>query len=531
MRARPLPIRAITTGALLAALALAPSPLTAQNRASLIYCGRFPFVGLDAVNERPGGSINQLSEFAITTVTPGAGAVARCWLPATGDEAFLGDPAGNRNYTFYAGFKTYFQRINKCGLFVKHADKARHDVRRVYWTVRDDPAQARRFVVFDRNAGATVTLRQGDFVRLTENGNLEFFITQTLFDTAMGMQSGSFTSGASALCQDAQGNLYYSPAEGGHWVNGNQTTQFCNDGSICMIPAAAITYDARGNVAAVLADSAMLLFEETNGTPSIRDMVQTNAGAFRNDGTPIDGSTAAQRTTNLVGLDLDPNGGTLLSAFTDPQGNPVTVPNLVFTWDQGTWGGSIFTTGPNLVGLPGAIATINGVRCGSTTSGVPADGSWLGVQLDVGNFQPTLLGLQVFPQELPYVPAVADVADFGALPQTAASVTLDFFGPPNAGMFLAMTIGPFTPGSVTSSLDVRSLFGTASFNTIFTIPNAQLAVPVTGLLGITDQFGYFPFTLPNPNTGAAVGALLVFHGIASGPAGIQVTNPAVIQYK
>ena len=508
-------------------LAASAVPLSAQQRSTLLFTGRFPFVSLDHANERPGGSISQLSEFAISMVSPGAGAFARTWVPATTQECYMGDVTGTGDYTPLAGLKTYFQRINIAGPFVRHADKARADARRFFWTVRDvEPTID--IVVQDQNGGVAVPVLPGDFVRLTSNGNVEYFITQAQFLTAAGAQTGTFAAGASALCQDAQGNLYYSPAEGGQWINGNRLVsgpEFAFDGAIVKIPASAITYDARGNVQAVQPDSAYMVFQETspglNGGPSMRQLV-TTANAYDNSGAVL-----LQTTTNLVGLDLDPNGGTITAAW--PLGDPSTggtydtLPNLVFTWDSGSWGGTIFSTANN-----GSIAIINGIKCGSDLSGVPADGSWLGVMSDVANFQPTLMGLQVIP-EPGFAPLVADAPNFGAL-QPSSPFELDYLTAPNSVVGTVAQFGPLGNGSVPSSIDFNQVFGPASWNTLFTIPLAGLQ-PI-GLPVISSApSGYATLAFPNPVTTALVGVTLVFHGVSPAGSGVQVSNPTIVQLK
>lgn len=510
-------------------VALSTVPLAAQNRSSLVFTGRFPFRSLDAANERPGGSITEISEFAFTLVTPGSGRAAVSWVPATTHEAYMGDVFGTGNYTPLRGLKTYGQRINMASPFMKAADKASADPRLIYWTVRDQEAGI-DILVPDQNGTRSVVVLPGDFVRIEENGNLEYFIRQSDFATAAGAQTGAFAHGASALCQDAQGNLYYSPAEGGHWINGNllqQGPKFVFDGSICKIPASAITYDVDGNVQSVAADSAYMVFSETeiglNSGPSIRSLVQ-NANAYDYNGTGLLTTTA-----NMVGLDFDPNGGTTTASW--PLGDPAaggtydTLPNFVFTFDNGTWGGTIFSTANN-----GSIAVINGIKCGSDIQGLPADGSWLGVALDVVNFQPTVMGLLVIP-EVTFQPFVHDVPEFGALDPSAVTLGMDYHGVPAAGVFVLMTFGPTGTGGVAPAIDFGNAFGSASYNTLFTIPTPTLPVPVAAFLGTTNPNGYAAFVIANPNTPAAQGAVLMTQGVAISGGALQVSNPAVIQYK
>jgi hypothetical protein len=531
------------------ALALAATPAVAQNK-SLVFTGRFPFVSFDTVNERTGGSITQLSEFALTYVTPGAGAFARTWLPATALECYIGDPLATRNYTFFKGFKTYFQRMNVAAPFIKFADRSKNDPRLFYWTVRDQDATL-DITVFQQNGTGTAKIQGGDFVRLTENGNLEYFITQAQIMTAAGTQPGSFIPGASAICQDSQGNLYYSPAEGfnssgtagnGHYVSGNMLVsgpKFCFDGSIIKIPASAITYDARGNVQSIAADSSYVIFHETeagpNGGPSTRQMVG-NAGTVDRDGilTPNPAVIA-----NLVGLALDPNNSQPLTAAW-PQGVGQTfdtVPHFLFCADDGKWAGTIWSTNQNSVGLTGSLAVVNGVKCGSDTPGLPADGSWLGVNFDYANFQPTLMGLAVVDAP-PFVPHVADVPDFGALSPTATNLEMDFnvggTAAAGAGVFLVLTFGPIGPnaaGKFIPAFNFGTQFGASSFNSLFTLPNPVLASPISVFLGTANANGYLSFIFPNPNTPATTGLVLVAHGVALQGPTAKISNPIVLQYK
>jgi hypothetical protein len=508
-------------------LLAAAAPAFAQN--SLVFTGRFPFKSLDAVNERVGGPINVLEEFDFSIVTPGPGAFARSLQPATAHQAYLGDANSDGNYTKFAGFKTYFQNIQMGGLFVKHADKAvlTHD--RVYFTVRSNaaPLQLEAFIA---NGTGVHVIRPGDFVRFLGNGNLEFFVTADQLDIAAGLPPAGQASikGASAMCQDAAGNLYYSPPEGGHWVNGNgpEAPRFAFDGSIVMIEAAAITYDAQGNVQSIAPNSSRELFNETIGgltpTPlSVRQMV-LNALAMDRTGVPI----SVTGFGRLCGLDLDPNGGTISPSFPDASGAFPPAPNFVFASDPGAYAGTIFSTAGN-----GSVATINGVLCGSVTPGVPADGSWLGVQLDVPNFQPTLMGLTVV-GAIPYEPLVLDMVNFGAIQQVGSQPTLDFDlhgGPFELVVLLAdfgmPPVGGF-PVSVPTSLLPLML---VPFNHVQSFP---IFNPLNLGVIFSDPFGYSTISMPNPHTGPFMGVPMILQaGAINGSGTITISNPVLAQFK
>jgi hypothetical protein len=512
---RPLPLAASLAAAV---------PLAAQH--SIVFTGRFPSVSLDAPNERPGGSITRIEEWDLAIVTPGPGAFARSWLPATAHQAFLGNPQANGNYTFFHNFKTYFQRIDFAGPFVEHADRASGDPMKIFWTVRDAEV-ALQIDVFTTGGTAVHTLRPGDFVRWTGNGSVEFFVTQDQIMAAAGPQTGTFAAGASAICQDAQGNLYYSPAEGGHHVSGNNLLRgpvFANDGSIVMIDAASITYDARGNVASLAAGSAHILWEELDvgplTGPSQRNMV-TNANHQTTNGAPA-------AFANLVGLDLDPGGGTAQAAF--PVGEPpnhvvYTVPHFVFGSDNGNYGGTIFSTRNG-----GSVATINGVLCGSNTTGAPATGAHLGVALDVANFQPTFMGFCIV-GALPYEPLVLDMPASGALPNAAAQATWDVDAHGQNGMviFLLAQVGPSAPGQFPLSVPLSllpPLFTADSFRRAFVA-----AAPVSLGFRIGDANGYATFSYGNPHAGPFAGMTLALQAAGLAGAAFQVSNPVLMQLK
>jgi hypothetical protein len=513
---------------LVAASSILGAHATAQNK-SLLFTGRFPFVSLDAVNERPGGSVTRLEEYDLSFVTPAAGAFARSLHTATAIQAHLGDGDNDGNYTKFYNFKTYFQNIQFGGLFVKHADKANLTVDKVFFTVRDDLA-THQFEVFTTNGSAVQVLVPGDFVRFRPNGNVETFVTAAQLQVAAGPPNAGGVSvhGAHALCQDAAGNLYYAPVAGGHWVNGNGPTPvFANDGAIVMIDAVNITYDAAGNVQSFAPNSARILFEEVNGGPSpsprsTRTMVVSSGGMNR-DGVPL---VATGIFGKVSGLDLDPNGGTTVPAYPDAGGAYNPVPNLLFCSDAGSYAGTIFST----AGI-GSIATINGVLCGSLTAGVPANGSWLGVQFDYANFQPSLMALQVV-DAIGYEPLVLDMPNFGGVAPVGSQPTLDIDAHGQAGMLTFVLAGfiPGAPGQFLPSLPISLL---PPVLTPDSYPWAFVPVPAATLgFLVHGPNGYGTLSLGNPNTGPSVtGIGLVLQAAGLTGTAFQLSNPVVMQLK
>jgi hypothetical protein len=519
----------ITLPRLLAVAALATS--AAAQLQTALFTGRFPFVSTDAPNERPGGAITRLEEFDISYVMPLPNLPARSLLPTTALQCYLGDGDNDGVYTKFAGWKTYFQAINLGGVFVKAADRASVTWDKVFFTVRRNAAAtgtaavgALQIEVLTNNGTVPQTLVPGDWVRLLPNGNVEFFMTQAQFAIAVGPQVGAATIGAGALLQGVNGDLYYAPVDGSHWVNGNQGgAQNAQDGGILKIDVANITYDAAGNVAAFAPNSARLLMNEAAGGPggtlTVRQMV-LNSGAMDRTGAPI---VVAGVYGKTVGLALDPLGGTFTPTFPDAAGNYPPEPNLLFTSDPGSYAASIFSTANN-----GSLATINGVLCGSNTVGIPANGSWLGVQLDVANFQPTLMGFTLCDAVAPQ-PVMIDQNGFGRLPLATTQPTwdIDLHGVPFTPAFVFLGFGPSVPGTFAPSVPTGFVplgFTGDSWGDVF-LTSGLLSLGST----VLDFAGYGTISVANPNLGGFTNFALMAQALALTPAGFQLSSPLLVQ--
>ncbi len=486
--------------------------LTAQN--TVLYTGRFETKSLDTA----AGNLSVIREFDIGAVTPSkTGSTAFSFLPASGMSAMIGDPDKDGQLAEYYKAKSYFTRWNHAGCFMKAADKGKADPRLVYWTVRDSGASTNpKLLVFVAGGTKTALVKPGDFVRPGANGSADFFITQALIMKAAGKQPKAFKPGASDIAQAKDGSLYYSPAEGGHWVFDGSNQAFAYDGAICYIPASAITYDATGNVKDITAGSARLIVNEITSTPNIRTFVG-NANAADRSGKKI------TSTANLVGLAIDPNGGTFVSPVTPK----IKHPNLVFTFDNGGYAGTIFTTATNSTSVPGDIAKINGVLMGAHLPG-KADGSYLGVKLDLPIFQPTLMGLEVIPTNLkskaPYGMPVLDTQKDGVLVLgTDKNLELDVQSLiPRLPILLVLGVGP-GKAAFAPSADLSSILG--GFGSLYEV------VPGPFVLsgGLTSLKGQALVKLPVPNDPTLKGQKLLWQAVArnlSAPFN-WLTNPVV----
>lgn len=514
------------------AVATGLAAVAAAQAQTILFTGRFAHTSRDSVNERPGGSITRLEEFDFSFATPDSvnGAIARTLLPATAMQCYLGDGNNDGVFTKFAGWKSSaFQDINIGSIFVKAADRGAVTWDKVYFTLRRNAASTagggvgtRQLEVLTNSGTVPYTLVPGDWLRLRPNGDVEFFMTAAQLAVAAGAQSGASQIGAGSLLQAANGDLYYAPVDGGHWVNGNQGPVNAQDASICKIDAANITYDAQGNVAAFAPNSARVLINAAAGGPlsslSTRGML-VNSGA-------VDRFGAALAATSLgknCGLAFDPNGGTWTPSYTDFSGAGNPEPNLLFVGNGGGLGGTIISTANN-----GSIAVINGVLCGSNTVGVPANGSWLGVNQDANNFLPTLIGFTLC-DAIAEQPLVLDQNGFGRLGPQATTVNweMDVHGTPNTAVIMVIDLGIGQPGGISPSLPTAllgSLVTSDSWDDLYLMATPQ---PLSFVL--TDSAGYATLSLPNPNNGLFPNFMFMLHALALQPTALQVSTPLLVQ--
>jgi hypothetical protein len=163
----------------------------------------------------------------------------------------------------------------------------------------------------------------------------------------------------------------------------------------------------------------------------------------------------------------------------------------------------------------------------SKTAGVPADGSWLGVQLDLANFQPTLLGMTLI--DTPALPLTADVDGFGRVLDSAAqpNLTVDFHGAPGVPVFAMIDVGPQAPILFAPSFDIAQLplgWASSSWPELF-----LTASPLALGIGLTDALGYTSVTVPNPSTPALTGLTAVAQGIGIQVDLLELSAPVLLQ--
>ena len=520
---------------LVAAALLLAAALPAQAKLkTLLYVSRYNSTSIDST----ASALSNARPFDIFAVTPGAGATAFPWLPAAGISATIGDPDNDGKVAEFNGLPHASFGIG--GLLVKAADKKKGDPRLIYWTVRVTALNPPKIDVFHQ--GKVKTVLTGDFVRLTENGEAEYFITQALIMKAAGPQTGNWVNGAIAMCQAANGDLFYCPAHGiaanntiagGHWVN-KPSKIFGFDGAIVRIPAAAITYDSKGNVSDVKASSAVMAANEvvfvTGETPTVRGMCQSSGGL---------GSLGkvTSITFQMVGLEIDPNGGTWVGFHE----RTIKYPNLIFTFENtvlsccggpwGSWMGTVFSTAPksSTTTALGSVAKINGTLMGVTSG--KATGAWTGLKNASGSTNaPIIRGLAVidagFRSKAPYGNATLQLPNDGVLDLKKDPTVRIALQGPVAKFPSSLAVGLGIPkGGKPTSVDLTGVF--PGFASLHAFP-IFLIVP----LGASDAKGQTFLTVKvAPMSPNLIGKNFILQTLSVGFGQTPLSNPVVLEVR
>ncbi|MCB9879561.1 MAG: hypothetical protein H6835_18355 [Planctomycetes bacterium] len=187
-----------------------------------------------------------------------------------------------------------------------------------------------------------------DVVRYSAQGVREVFVSEAQLMTA----TGGTSLNLDALCQTPAGDLLLSFS-----LTETLAIGSVDDGDLLLIPAAAITYDADGNVAAIAADSVALVATQA-------DLIaMVNNSGFH---TSVGGTVTT--SFDLTGLEVDPNGGT----FVAPQDPTIVLPDLLFCWNDFSNDGALISTAGG-----GSIGVVNGVAMGSTVATQGDQIGWL----------------------------------------------------------------------------------------------------------------------------------------------------------
>ncbi len=315
---------------LLPAICLLVSPAAAQS--SLLFTidesGGRPVLGPDALHQAAGELTDD--EVGIVTPDPASFYGARSFLSASTQWAMVGDHDGDLNF------------------FESASSAPGSDVDAIMVN-RLLPAPTGgygpRDVFVSKSSDFAPLWVEGDVFRFSAQGTVEKFVTEAEIVAAIGQAPGSSID-VDAMCNDAGGNLYLS-FDATEDINGTSAL----DGSLVYIPILALTLDANANITAIAPGSAQVIATEADVTAWIQ-----NSGVMDAQGTvpPTTGTDV-----ELSALEIDPAGGTWTSSV-EPS---LTLPNLLFSWDDTETDGAILSTANG-----GSIGMLNGAPLASASA-------------------------------------------------------------------------------------------------------------------------------------------------------------------
>jgi hypothetical protein len=443
----------------------------APAQGSILFAMDGNEVVLDGAGGLAAASLLREDEVGIVTPTPAGGYSASTFLSLGAQWAFLGDADLDGRY---ADASTTGPGDDTDAVFVKR--------------VGGTGGSSQRDVYFSKEgtAGFASGFEDGDVFRYATQGTIETFVTEVDLLIAIG-QAASADVDLDAICQTATGALLVSFADT-ESINGTSAL----DGSIVLIPAASIAYDANGNVTTIAAGSAVEVATEADVNAMIAQSgVRTSVG-----GSP-------STSIDLTALDIDPNGGT----WTAPQTGQ-TLPNLLFAWSGFSNDGAILSTQAG-----GSIATLNGVQLGSTTATTGAQIGMLPDSTGLGG----IMGLGIVPFTAREPLVVENYPTNLITSSTILWTRQETSGAtPGGAVFVLVGFGGTTPGG---------------------------SLPITPLGPIGDLFGIAPFVLGSstadggghaslvtlmPSSLVGTGANLVWQSFDVGAG--RLSTPAAMQF-
>jgi hypothetical protein len=354
-----------TLAATLLSTLLATLAVSAQHKpASLLFTPK----KVETTRSGSNGTIlATMTERAIGTVTPGGAECrysAEKFAPAVAQQTLLGDEDADGDVhtdRLMEGIqallvKPYgWDRRNRRPV----ARTRGIDLRDVYITPIKAPGT---------NVSGAPGLRPCDSGAIVANGQIEHFITGEQIIDAFGMvdaQRRKLTPDQlrlDAITVDRDLRIYLS-FEDDHILSlqcgAGNVIYTVKDGAIVVIPAAAWTLDARGNVGAVAPHRGMIALTEAQV-----DLMVTNAKM-----TDV-GNNCLSAAVDVDGLSLDPRGGTFPVSFCN---QAFQLPNLLFSAESMTGAGVASTRNG------GEIANVNGCALAGSCGVGPSTGHQMGL--------------------------------------------------------------------------------------------------------------------------------------------------------
>lgn len=409
---------------------------------------------------------------------------AEKWAPRTSFDTMAGDEDGDG--TFFE--PTLFGRIDAlCVPFVMAPGNATTNGRNVFWS----PEQTMGTVI----SGAP-SLRPGDVGRIVRiglaDGQVEYFMRQEEFNTALGLPL-NFPLDVDAVCFQPGLGVYFSVDQDVPGMTFCGPT-FFRDGDLLCVPDWAITWTPDFRVAAVLPNSAAVVYSE-----AVIDLMVANAGVADHLGNCVNTSF------DLESLDFDWNG-TVGVQFPCP-GAMVQAPDFVFSVET-TTGAALLTT----IGF----GSIYNHLCGPAATPCPGQtwGPQMGVQATSSTVGATsYVNALAFARTYTHVlePKQATMFVPGGAP--AGANAIDYNTPWPVNFVFVELVSPTVPAS-----QPAWPFSQLCFPDTY-IPNLILWTVVP------NQFGSIPlFPIPP----ALPPTKLLIQSVGIGGSGFELSTPAVV---
>lgn len=333
----------------------------------------------------------------------------------------------------------------------------------------------------------TPRLRPGDVAAIVRrggvDGQIEFFLRAEQVRDALGLTVAPADIDVDAIASDDAGNIYLS-LDGDVIANLRVGVAILprtlQDGAVAVIPATAITWDARLNVAGVVANSAMILLSEGQVNAAVAHAAVTNhAGAVVTAIGDLDALEIDETVPATLGLTW---GGVLY-----------TFPHLAFAGETLTGlgvlstsgGGAIFTFG----NLPCCLQLARGAGC---LTG-PTTGFEMGVQAPGGGAATAslnALAMRFTPSPYPFFVAtctpvvVAPVTvQVGSKGGSLPRILILSAGPTAAGTVALSAPSPWAPAVAHPDIYMHGFIGTVFMPT----DSLALAIPAIAPMNLVFQ--------------------------------------------
>ncbi len=337
-----------------------------------------------------------------------------------------------------------------------------------------------------------VGLRAGDVGAIVPDGQIDYFITAEQIQMALGMPITPITVNIDAISVDRQFGIFFS-------LEDNTPVGLCGatlvrDGDILMLPLTAFTYDSNFNVAAVVPNSAVIVYSEIQMNAFVTNAQVTNRFGV---------CQSLIIDTDAIYVDNSVIVGTVTWC-----GNTYPIPSILFA-GQSLTGASVLDTIAGGRIHPGTCSQL-----GTTCGWGPTLGDQMGLLPTAATVGcPSSVNALALQRSCTFV--LESPAPVGLAPST---MTIDVHAPAGAtNVWLLAGLAPAAPGSVVASLPFW--FGIGCFPDFFPVATLTMgSVPL-------DAQGFGTYTSPMIIAPVDV----IWQGVWLSASGVMLSTPATTE--